>query len=74
MSPTWNANRTLKHTNPQFYIGKTEVRSRIVWAGPALPGLKIAPVPAPGAHQMLAGIAFQRCSGQKCHPTRSTAP
>ena len=36
MNPTRTANRLLKHTNPQFYMGKTEVRSRSGWeAGPS---------------------------------------
>ena len=30
---SWVANRPLKHTNPQFSIGKTEVRSRSRCAG-----------------------------------------
>ena len=35
MRPTPAPNEPLKHTNPQFYIGKTEVRSRPDWnAGP----------------------------------------
>ena len=44
MNPTCLPNRWLKHTNPQFYIGKTEVRSRPDWAGGPLLGTKIHPV------------------------------
>ena len=44
MNPTPAANRTLKHTNPQFYIGKTEVRSRFLWSAGGLLGTKIHPV------------------------------
>ena len=44
MNPTWTANPPLKHKNHQFYIGKTEVRSRILWPGGALLGTKIHPV------------------------------
>ena len=44
MNPTSLPNRTLKHTNPQFYMGKTEVRSRALCdAGPHW-GPKIHPV------------------------------
>ena len=41
MNPIRDANQSLKHTNPQFYIGKTEVRSRPDWAGGALLDTKI---------------------------------
>ena len=30
MNPTSLPNQSLKHTNPQFYIRKTEVRSRAI--------------------------------------------
>ena len=42
MNPSSVANRPLKHTNPQFYIGKTEVRSRALW--------KVGPFWAPKIH------------------------
>ena len=44
MNPTPTANRMLKHTNPQFYIGKTEVRSRSDCPAGGLLGSKIHPV------------------------------
>ena len=44
MSLSSVANPPLKHNNPQFYIGKTEVRSRSDWSGGALLGTKIHPV------------------------------
>ena len=44
MNPTPAANRMLKHTNPQFYMGKTEVRSSILWDAGDLLGTKIHPV------------------------------
>ena len=44
MNPTSVANELLKHTNPQFYIGKTEVRSRRLCDAGALLGTKIHPV------------------------------
>ena len=55
----------LKHSKPQFSLGKTEVTRRSDCdAGPLL-GSKIAYVPTPAAHQMLAGLAFQPHSGQQ---------
>ena len=44
MNPTSPPNQLLKHTNPQFYIRKTEVRSRILWRAGGLLGTKIHPV------------------------------
>ena len=44
MNPTSVANQLLKHTNPQFYIGKTEVRSRFLWPVGVLLGTKMHPV------------------------------
>ena len=44
MNPTPAANELLKHTNPQFYIGKTEVRSRFLWPVGVLLGTKMHPV------------------------------
>ena len=38
MTPFWDANPSLNHTNPQSYLGKTEVRSRSGWKVPCLPG------------------------------------
>ena len=38
------ANRLLKHTNPQFYIGNTDLTRRSDWPGGALLGNKIHPV------------------------------
>ena len=58
MNPTRDANRTLKHTNPQFYIGKTEVRSRTHWSGGALLGTKIHPVGPLITHFNVAKQAF----------------
>ena len=55
----------LKHTKLQFSIGKRTldggaiVRPDPYWAP------KIASVPTPAAHQMVAGLAFQPHSGQK---------
>ena len=39
--PSPVANRPLKHSKPHFPLGKTEVRSRIGWNVPGLPGPKI---------------------------------
>ena len=58
MNPTPTANPPLKHTNPQFYIGKTEVRSRSDWSGGALLGTKIHPVGPFLAHFNVAKQAF----------------
>ena len=44
-------NPPLKHTNPQFYIGKTEVRSRALWDVGGFLGSKIASVGHPGAQK-----------------------
>ena len=44
MNPTRAPNRPLKHTNPQFYIGNTDLTRRILWAAGALLGSKIHPV------------------------------
>ena len=41
MNPTPTANRWRKHTNPQFYIGNTDLTRRSDWAGGALLGTKI---------------------------------
>ena len=41
MKPSPTANEPLKHTKPEFSLGKTEVRSRGGWPGPCLPGSKI---------------------------------
>ena len=39
--PLRDANRTLKHKNPQFYIGNTDLTRRELWAARALLGTKI---------------------------------
>ena len=58
MNPTPTANRLLKHTNPQLYIGKTEVRSSILCnAGPYW-GPKIHPVGPSLTHFNVAKQAF----------------
>ena len=44
MNPTGPPNEPLKHTNPQFYIGNTDLTRRTDWAGGALLGPKIHPV------------------------------
>ena len=44
MKPTPTANRPLKHNKPEFSLGKTEVRSRILCDAPCLPGSKIHPL------------------------------
>ena len=54
MNPFRPANRTLKHTKPQFSLGKTEVRSRSVCTAGAFLGSKIASVCHPGARQIIA--------------------
>ena len=55
MNPSSVANEPLKHKNPQFYIGKTEVRSMILCnAGPYW-GPKIHPV----------GPFLNQCNAQK---------
>ena len=41
MNPTPTANQSLKHTNPQFYIGNTDLTRRCDWSGGALLGTKI---------------------------------
>ena len=54
-----------------IFPSKTEVRSRTDCpAGPLL-GLKIASVRPPGAHETLAGLAFQAHNGLKCHSMNS---
>ena len=58
MNPTSVANGLLKHTNPQFYIGKTEVRSRRLWDAGALLGTKIHPLGPFLAHFNVAKQAF----------------
>ena len=44
MNPTRTANQSLKHTNPQFYIGNTDLTRRILWSAGGLLGTKIHPV------------------------------
>ena len=44
MNPTSPANGLLKHTNPQFYMGNTDLTRRCDWSGGALLGTKIHPV------------------------------
>ena len=54
-----------------IFPSKTEVRSKTDCpAGPLL-GLKIASVRPPGAHETLAGLAFQAHTGLKCHSMSS---
>ena len=65
MNPTSVANQSLKHTNPQFYIGKTEVRSRSDWRAGALLGTKIHPVGSFLVQNNWQNLLFQQHSGQK---------
>ena len=58
MNPTWTANPPLKHTNPQFYIGKTEVRSRSDCKAGAYWGPKIHPAGPLITHFNVAKQAF----------------
>ena len=44
MNPTPTANRLLKHTKPQFYMGNTDLTRRLLCPGGALLGTKIHPV------------------------------
>ena len=44
MNPTSPANRSLKHTNPQFYIGKADLTRRFLCQAGAYWGPKIHPV------------------------------
>ena len=65
MSPTWTANGPLKHTNPQLYIGTTEVRSRALCDAGALLGSKIHPVGSFLVQNNWQNLLFQQHSGQK---------
>ena len=44
MNPTGLPNQLLKHTNPQFYIGNTDLTRRSDCPGGPLLGTKIHPV------------------------------
>ena len=58
MNPSSVANGPLKHKNPQFYIGNTEVTRRILWPAGALLGTKIHPVGPLITHFNVAKQAF----------------
>ena len=54
-----------------IFLEKQAFTRRILCeAGPLL-GLSIGSVRPPGAHETLAGLAFQAHNGLKCHPMRS---
>ena len=58
MNPLSPANESIKHTNPQFYMGKTEVRSRGFWKAGVLLGTKMHPVGPSLTHFNVAKQAF----------------
>ena len=58
MNPTRAPNQSLKHTNPQFYIGNTDLTRRILWDAGALLGTKIHPVGPLITHFNVAKQAF----------------
>ena len=65
MNPSSPANQSLKHTNPQFYMGKTEVRSRN-FVRPDLTGHPKSTLWAPSSlSSMNKNKHFQPHSGQK---------
>ena len=58
MNPTSPPNRLLKHTNPQFYIGNTDLTRRILCSGGPYWGPKIHPVGPFLTHFNVAKQAF----------------
>ena len=65
MNPTRAPNRTLKHTNPQFYIGNTDLTRRKLCGVGALLGTKIHPVGPSLVQNNWQNLLFQQHSGQK---------
>ena len=63
--PLRPANRTLKHTNPQFYIGNTDLTRRTHCSGRALLGTKIHPVGSFLVQNNWQNLLFQQHSGQQ---------
>ena len=55
-------------------LAKQALTRRILWNAGALLGSKIGSVATPGAHQSVAGKAFEHQIGQKCNRMRSQAP
>ena len=58
MNPSSVANRPLKHKNPQFYMGNTDLTRRIDWRAVAFLGTKIHPEGPFLAHFNAAKRAF----------------
>ena len=65
MKPTPAANQSLKHTNPQFYIGNTDLTRRILCDAGALLGTKIHPVGPFLGQNNWQNLLLQQHSGQK---------
>ena len=57
-----------------IFLAKQALTRRGHWNAGALLGSKIGSVATPGAHQNVAGKAFEHQIGQKCNPMRSQAP